>query len=45
VRGMGSLPLMPMDPDVAVFAPDTDPKLILSLSLSAAPLLCCANMP
>ena len=44
VRGIGSLPLLPLEPDVAEFAPDTDPKLSLSLSLSAAPLPCCASM-
>ena len=40
---MGSLPLLPLYPDVVVFAPDIDPKLSMSLSLSSAPLPCCAS--
>jgi hypothetical protein len=38
VSWMGSLPLLPRDPDVLVLAPDTNPKLIMSLPLPFVPL-------
>ena len=37
MRGMGSLPQLPRDPD-STLAPETELKLSLSLSLSSVPL-------
>ena len=45
VRGMGSLPLMFMAVDTREYAPDSEPKLSLSMSLSSNLLPCSASRP